>query len=176
MTESTHRTPPPATSQPTTTPRGRALSVIQQVTRLPHQPLDELRQLWQALFGTPAPTGSSRKTLVAPLAYRLQELAFGGLSDRHQRQLSQLAHSLKNGRPLAHALKPPTKPTLAAGTRLIRDYRGVSHEVRVTDNGFVYDGQPYRSLSAIATRITGTRWNGWVFFGLKKPSPTETRV
>lgn len=166
MTPSTH--PVLSRSPSQLSPPSPTLSVIKQVTGLAHQPLAELRQLWQDVFGTAAPLGSTRKALMAPLAYRLQELAFGGLSDRHQRQLDHLATQLKKGRPLADSLKPATNPALATGTRLIREYRGVLHEVIVTDNGFVYDNRPYRSLSAIATRITGTRWNGWVFFGLKK--------
>lgn len=166
MTPSTHRVL--SRSPAHLLPHSPALSVIKQVTGLAHQPLEELRQLWQHVFGMAAPLGSTRKALMAPLAYRLQELAFGGLSDRHQRHLNHLAGQLKKGRPLEDSLKPATNPVLATGTRLIREYRGSLHEVIVTDNGFVYDGRPYQSLSAIATRITGTRWNGWVFFGLKK--------
>ncbi len=144
-----------------------SLTVIQQVSALPYQSLTELRRLWQQVFHTPAPQ-YPKKALVNPLAYRLQELAYGGISERHARQLHALSKALSKGDTLTPDTKKARTPTLAVGTCLIREYRGISHHVLVTDTGFDYQGKPYRSLSAVAQKITGTKWNGWVFFGLKK--------
>jgi hypothetical protein len=76
----------------------------------------------------------------------------------------------------SHELEPPANPVRfriradmmpITGTRLLREWQGVEHVVTVTSDGFEWKGRPYKSLSAIARAITGTRWNGWVFFGLK---------
>jgi hypothetical protein len=110
----------------------------------------------------------NRDFLVKRLAYRIQELAYGGLSARAEAKLNRLIaeeEARLNGKiPKRRGDRPIT------GTRLIREWRGVEHAVTVLDNGFEYQGRPYRSLSAIARAITGTRWNGRLFFGVRNYS------
>ena len=101
--------------------------------------------------------------LVRSIAYRLQEQAFGGLKPATRKRLLAIAA----GADTLQTATPPIKP----GTRLIRDWHGETHEVMVFDKGYHWRGETYGSLSAIARKITGTRWNGHVFFGLKKAGP-----
>jgi hypothetical protein len=97
-------------------------------------------------------------------AYRIQELAYGGLSEETIERLDALADELEGKKPKrGHSLQD--RPM--AGTRLIREWRGIQHSVTVRQEDFEYKGRPYKSLSAIARLITGTQWNGLVFFGLK---------
>jgi Protein of unknown function (DUF2924) len=110
-------------------------SVLAQLAALKSTPTQELKRRWRELFGTEPPP-YNRRFLESRLAYRVQEIAYGGL-------------------------KPET------GTRLIREWQGVEHCVTVRDEGYEYHGRPYQSLSAIARAITGTRWNGPLFFGLR---------
>ena len=82
-------------------------------------------------------------------------------------KLEAIGDQLDGGNAIVRRIRHQDKPI--AGTRLIREYQGVEHVVTVTRDGYEYQGRPYQSLSAIARAITGTRWNGWVFFGLRKP-------
>jgi hypothetical protein len=123
----------------------------------------ELRQRWEDLYGTPCPTHMSRQLLLRALAYRMQEQALGGLDRATRRRLDRAAEDLAAGRPLA-APAPKIKP----GTRLLREWQGVVHEVIVLDRGVQYRDQSWPSLSAVAREITGTRWSGPRFFGLKE--------
>jgi hypothetical protein len=93
----------------------------------------------------------------------IRESAFSRLDPATQRKLAQAIRQIvpSGQRP------PPAGNRIKAGTRLVREWRGRVHEVMVTADGFVWDGKRHRSLSEIARLITGTRWNGWVFFGLK---------
>lgn len=102
---------------------------------------------------------------LARLAYRVQELAYGGLKPDTLKRLEDLGEQLDGGNIGLRSVRADLKPI--AGTRLIREWQGVEHTVTVTLNGFEWQGRPYQSLSAIARAITGSRWNGWVFFGLK---------
>jgi len=104
----------------------------------------------------------SRQLLLRALAYRLQEQALGGLDRATRRRLDRAAADLAAGRPLA-APAPKIKP----GTRLLREWQGVVHEVIVLEGGLQYRGETWPSLSAVAREITGTRWSGPRFFGLK---------
>jgi hypothetical protein len=99
------------------------------------------------------------------LAYRVQELAYGGLSPQTAERLDALADELEGKGPKRRS-SLQNRPI--AGTRLVREWRGIEHGVTVRQEDFEYQGRPYKSLSAIARQITGTRWNGLVFFGLKK--------
>lgn len=123
----------------------------------------ELRQRWEDLYGIPCSTHMSRQLLLRALAYRMQEQALGGLDPATRRRLDQAAKDLAAGRPLA-APAPKIKP----GTRLLREWQGVVHEVIVLDRGVQYRDQSWPSLSAVAREITGTRWSGPRFFGLKE--------
>jgi hypothetical protein len=125
--------------------------------------LDEanLRRRWAELFGEPPPAGLARSLLIQALAYRLQERALGGLKPSTRRLLERIAKS-----PAAFAVE--RRPKASAGTVLIREWRGVTHRVTVLEHDVVYRGRRYQSLSEIARMITGTRWSGPLFFGLKR--------
>jgi hypothetical protein len=126
----------------------------------------EMGDLWLELFGGP-PVRVRRELLIRILAYKIQEQAFGGLSTRTRRRLKQIAISLENGNSKLKIDQGPIKP----GTRLIREWRGKTHTVSVTETGFEFQGSQYRSLSEIARLITGTRWSGPLFFGLRTGLP-----
>ena len=127
-------------------------------------PTPDLKQQWRDLFETEPPP-FNRRYLESRLAYRIQELAYGGLKPETVRRLEQLGEQLDGGDRKKSRIRADLQPI--AGTRLIREYQGVEQIVTVLHNGFEWQGRPYQSLSAIARAITGTRWNGWVFFGLK---------
>ncbi len=124
----------------------------------------ELKAQWRDLFDSEPPP-FNRRYLESRLAYRIQELAYGGLKPETIRRLERLGEELDGGDRKKSRMRADTMPI--AGTRLIREWQGVEYVVTVTAEGFEWQGRPYRSLSAIARAITGTRWNGWIFFGLK---------
>ena len=134
----------------------------QQLTQLEHQSLPQLQGLWQSYFEEPTPL-FNKITLVNKLAYRMQELAYGGLSTETRNLLIDLALD-KHRKRKSSTLRP------VVGTRLMREYDGQEHYVTILVDGFEYRGHRYKSLSAIATLITGTRWSGNAFFGL---NPTK---
>jgi hypothetical protein len=103
--------------------------------------------------------------LESRLGYRIQELVYGGLKPETIQRLEALGEQLDGGNPVLRRIRGDDKPI--TGTRLIREYQGVEHSVTVLHDGYEYQGRPYQSLSSIARAITGTRWNGWLFFGLK---------
>jgi hypothetical protein len=140
-------------------------NVLRQVATLREATAAELRQRWRELFGTEPPP-FSRPFLQSRLAYRLQELAFGGLKSETVVRLEALGERLDGGNITLRRIRADGRPL--AGTRLVREHRGIEHVVTVLDDGFEYEGRPYQSLSAIARAITGTRWNGWTFFGLNR--------
>jgi hypothetical protein len=138
-------------------------TVLAQLAALKTAPVADLKRKWRDLFDREPPP-YNRRFLENRLAYRIQELAYGGLSEETVERLDALADELEGktpGRRTALDNRPIT------GTRLIREWKGVEHCVTVRHEGFEYQGRPYKSLSAIARHITGTRWNGLVFFGLK---------
>lgn len=139
-------------------------SVVKQVMGLEAKPVEELQGLWRDLFHTEPPP-YPKAYLVPRLAYRLQELALGGLSEKAQKKLDALADQLEAGKTGKSA--PQAGDRLLAGTRLIREWRGERHTVTAVDGGFEHQGQRYKSLSAIARKITGTQWNGPLFFGMR---------
>jgi hypothetical protein len=138
-------------------------TVLAQLAALRAAPIAELKRKWRELLDNEPPP-YNRRFLEHRLAYRIQELAYGGLSEATQERLEALADELEGKAPRRRTALD-TLPI--AGTRLIRDWKGVEHCVTVRREDFEYQGRPYRSLSAIARHITGTRWNGLVFFGLK---------
>ena len=127
-------------------------------------PTPELKKQWRELFDSEPPP-FNRRYLESRLAYRIQELAYGGLKPETVRRLERLGEPLDGGDRSRRRARADLTPI--AGTRVLREWQGVEHVVTVTGDGFEWQGRPYRSLSAIARAITGTRWNGWVFFGLK---------
>ena len=124
----------------------------------------ELKAQWRDLFDSEPPP-YNRRFLESRLAYRIQELAYGGLKQETIKRLQAIAAELDGGDP--ERRRRPVKDRPISGTRLIREWQGVEHCVTVRDEDFEYQGRPYKSLSAVARAITGTRWNGLVFFGLK---------
>ena len=139
-------------------------TVLARVAALKAMPTPQLKEQWQALFDTPPPP-YNRRFLESRLAYRIQELAYGGLKPETVRRLEALGEQLDGGNIAVRKVRGSDQPI--AGTRLLRAYQGVEHTVTVMQDGFEWQGRPYKSLSAIARAITGTRWNGLVFFGLK---------
>ncbi len=138
-------------------------TVLAQLAALKTVPVGALKQKWRDLFGKEPPP-YNRRFLEHRLAYRIQELAYGGLSRETLERLDALADQL-DGK-LGKRRRPITERPVA-GTQLIRTWKGREHCVTVRTTGFEYQGRPYASLSAIAREITGTRWNGLVFFGIK---------
>ena len=128
-------------------------------------PTADLKTQWRALFDTEPPP-FNRRYLGSRLAYRIQELAYGGLKPETIRRLERLGEELDGGDRKKRSIRADRDRPII-GTRLLREWQGVEYIVTVTVDGFEWQGRPYKSLSAIARAITGTRWNGWVFFGLK---------
>ena len=128
-------------------------------------PIAELKAEWRRLFATEPPP-YNRRFLESRLAYRTQELAYGGLRRETLERLEALGEQIDGKNITLRRIRQDQRPI--AGTRLLREYQGVEHVVTVTRDGFEWQGRPYQSLSAIARAITGTRWNGWVFFGMRK--------
>jgi len=139
-------------------------SVVAQIAQLPDLPMGLIKALWQQLFSADTPT-HNRQFLERRIAYRLQEVAFRkvdpNLLERNKRRIASLVETGKIKR-----RDPDYRP--AAGTMLTREYQGVEHRVIVTQDGqYDFQGRMYPSLSMIAREITGTRWSGPLFFGLK---------
>ena len=138
--------------------------VLARLVALKTTPTPQLKEQWRQLFEG-EPPAFNRRYLESRLAYRIQELAYGGLKPETVRRLEKLGEELDGGR--VDVRKRPANDRPISGTRLIRDYQGVEHCVTVREQDFEYQGRPYKSLSAIARAITGTQWNGLAFFGLK---------
>ena len=144
------------------------------LSRLPQLDLGELRELWCRLYKSEA-ARLSRDLLMRAVAYRMQEVASGGPRLELQRQIREI------GRELQQTGRLRVRTQLKPGTRLMREWQGRSYEVLVLDDGFSWQGRHYRSLSAIARKITGTAWSGPLFFGLRSnrsatPSPSQASV
>jgi hypothetical protein len=139
-------------------------SVVARIAALRTTPTPELRDMWRDLFDSDPPR-YNRRFLESRLAYRIQELAYGGLKPETIKRLQALGEQLDGGKIDVRRQRADDRPI--AGTRLIREYQGVEHSLTVLADSFEYQGQPYQSLSAIARAITGTRWNGLTFFGPK---------
>lgn len=148
-------------------------SVAAQIARLPELPMPEIKALWLRLFGGDTPT-HNRQFLERRIAYRLQEMEFrkvdAGLLERNKRRIASLIETGK-------VKKRDRDYRPAAGTVLTREYQGVEQRVIVTQDGqYDFQGRMYPSLSMIAREITGTRWSGPLFFGLKAPATPKTKA
>jgi hypothetical protein len=131
-----------------------------------------LEQRWKELFKTDPPANLRRSLLLPILAYKMQEQNFGSISRSCRARLRQLAQSTED-QPNCVSVTPTLKP----GTRLVRKWSDEVHLVNVESNGYEYQGQRYQSLSEIARLITGTRWSGPLFFGLKaKQQNTKSKA
>ena len=123
----------------------------------------DLKERWRALYGTEPPRRISRDLLVRALAYRIQEKALGGLKPSTRRSLAKVAADASAHRKIHVTPEAALKP----GTVLLREWHGTQHQVIVREDGIVFRGKPYKSLSEVAYRIAGTKWSGPRFFGLK---------
>ena len=141
-------------------------AVEAELDRLPTIPIADLRKRYRELFRTEPPKAFGPDLLRRSIAHRIQEKAYGGLPTSTRRLLDQLvraAMAKPDGRiELARRIKP--------GSELVRTWKGKSHRVTVMADGFAYDGEKFASLSGIASEITGTKWNGPRFFGLRSAS------
>ena len=131
----------------------------------------ELKERWRSLYKTQPPRRIGRGLLTRAVAYRLQERALGGVKPSTKRLLERLVRNASSGQSLSLAAAPPT----SAGTVLIREWQGITHEVTVLDRGVLYRKQQYRSLSEVARLITGCRWSGPLFFGLRSQGDGESK-
>ncbi len=146
------------------------LENLQQLSRA------ELRALWTEEFAENPPSSLGRDILALGIAYARQERRYGALAKPVAKELDRLAaRVLRDG--ATDARQPPTTPLPRTGTILVREWHGTTHHVTVTDDGFLWNGKPHRSLSRIARAITGTKWNGPRFFGLRdvKTKTSEVR-
>ena len=124
---------------------------------------EALRRKWAALFGPEPSPNFGRMFMLRSIAYRLQEKTLGGLKPSVRRILDRVCDG-----PPDVAIERIAKARPGAGTVLVREWRGVRHRVTVLDDDVVYRGQRYKSLSEVARLITGTRWSGPLFFGLRR--------
>ena len=143
-----------------TSPTGQD-ELAQRIAALNDLTAPQLREEWRRLYRGQPPR-LSRDLLIRSIAYRMQEIAYGGLSKAIQRKLEALRREL--GRKGSIAVTPDL--SLRPGARLVREWRGSTHNVVVTTDGFEYAGKAFASLSKIAHVITGAHWSGPRFFGL----------
>jgi hypothetical protein len=134
-----------------------------EIASLPELGITELRTRWHALYGRPAPKSFRRNLLARGVAYQMQVEVYGGLSKETIRRLREIALALRNGDKDVMA-----SPRIKPGTRLLRLWQNKTHSVLVLNDSYRWEGKVYKSLSAIAKAITGTQWNGYTFFGLKR--------
>ncbi len=135
-------------------------TVLKQISALADMDMDALKKQWRELFDI-EPPASNRTYIIRRLTYRLQEISYGGLEADVQARL----RSLRNSTPAE--INPKRKNLPPPGTNLVREYQGIEHRVIVLHDGYEYEGRRYENLSVIARTITGTRWSGPLFFGLK---------
>ncbi len=138
-----------------------ALDIAADIIQLESLALDRLREEWRRLHQTPPPKRLSRDILLRGITYKMQENAFGGLSKAILRKLQT---SSPTEAPSANKCRP--RPSFKPGTRLVREWHGVTHTVVILADGVEWRGQRYRSLSVVAREITGAHWSGPRFFGL----------
>ncbi len=162
----------------------RSITIAEQLAALGELTRTELAGRWQAAHGCPPPKGVKRPLLEHSAAWSLQTKKLGGLSPEARRRLAALVAARRKGRrlppdllepaaaegresPLGGQAQPPAiRRRLHPGDRLLREWNGRNHVVEVVEGGFIFDGKKWKSLSAIARRITGAHWSGPRFFGL----------
>ena len=138
-------------------------TIARQLAQLPAMDRRALEKLWRDLFDRIPSPALRREILIPILAYRIQENAFGRLRESTARKLREFAEEPAGSPRLGQdAMRPRT------GTRYVREYDGKLHEVTVLESGYEYQGNAYRSLTEITKVITGAKWSGPAFFGLKR--------
>ena len=139
---------------------------IRQLENLERLSRAELRALWTEELAESPPASLGRDVLALGIAYARQERQYGGLAKPVAKELDRLSARMLGGG-ATDAPQLPATPLPRTGTILVREWQGRTHHVTVTDDGFLWNGKPHRSLSGIARAITGTKWNGPRFFGLR---------
>jgi hypothetical protein len=129
---------------------GTALTGLERASR------HRLAEHWAEYFGAPPPPRTSRSLMIRAVAYKMQQRALGGLSAATRRLLSGQGPAAVRRR-----------RTLSPGTVLIREWHGIGHQVTILEKGVLYRGLRYRSMSEVARLVTGARWSGPRFFGVK---------
>ncbi|WP_310469053.1 DUF2924 domain-containing protein [Sphingomonas sp.] len=137
------------------------------LAQLPSMSPAQLRALWRECWRRPAPEIGT-DLLRRGIAWKLQSRVHGDLPNGIGRTIDSSAERLRRGEELTGR-----SPSLRAGSRLVREWRGKTHQVIVLDDGFEHEGRRYSSLTQIASAITGVRWSGPVFFGVKKRAPVR---
>lgn len=139
-----------------------ARKLASELAGLPNLDRRALLEKWRTLYGTEPPVGCQNKFLLHAIAHRMQEQVKGGLKPATRRFLEKAAQD--------NSSKQQTLPAISInpGTRLLREWHGVTYEVIIMENSVQCNGKRYRSLSEVARAITGARWSGPLFFGLKK--------
>jgi len=138
-------------------------TLAEEIAGLSKAGIANLRERWKNLYGKQPPGGLGRSFLVRAIAYRLQEQAFGGLKPSTRRLLARVTEGAAAG----SSLKRPPVRKAGMGTILVREWQGNAHRVTVLGDGVSFNGKRYRSLSEVAREITGSRWSGPRFFGLR---------
>jgi len=160
MTRTKLTEPSPATTIPAIPKQ----DVLGRLAALKTASTADLKQEWRALFDN-EPPAASRKFIEARLGYRIQELTHGGLKPETVARLEALGNQIDGKNLTLRRTRQHQRPLV--GTRLVREWQGIEHVVTVTRDGFEWQGRPFQSLSSVARAISGTRWNGWTFFGLR---------
>jgi hypothetical protein len=148
-------------------PASRNKELEAEIRRLPDLSLEDLRARWKALFGNPAPLSLRRRFLARAVAYQMQVEAHGGLSASTHKRLQAIAAGVRQGSLDVAGIAKTIRP----GAQMLRQWKDQTHTVTALSDGFEWNGKTYKSLSAVAREITGTNWNGYVFFGIKRPAP-----
>lgn len=131
---------------------------------------DTLTRTWKALFHAPPPPKISSALIQQILAFEIQAKSFGRLDAKTKRHLAKLQDASKSSHRTGQRPKSNSAAKLKPGAHILREWNGITHRVDVTTDGFLWNAQRFKSLSAIAMAITGTRWSGPRFFGLGKVS------
>jgi hypothetical protein len=163
-----------------------ARDVEREIAALDGLDLKALQQRWRELYNVDPPAKLRSGFLRRAIAYRLQEIVYGGLQPQTVRAMRRIAEELRAKRARSvdrtlgsgsSARSATAAPILSSGTRLLREWNGRMEAVEVTGAGFVWRDQTYRTLSAVAVAITGTKWSGPKFFGLtgKRPRPVSSK-
>lgn len=161
----------------------KAEAVQSDIAMLETMTHDALKEHWRNVFGVSAPHNLSRRLLIHALAYEAQVKAYGGLRKDVHQALQDMVDAASTTSGLSDSQQtnpdhrtPPRSIALSPGTRLMREWRGVVHVVDRVEDGFIWSGQCFKSLSAIARAITGVRWNGLAFFGLRKRKESSRNI
>ncbi|MBF0572106.1 MAG: DUF2924 domain-containing protein [Candidatus Omnitrophica bacterium] len=148
-------------------------SIVEQIMTLKNQSVEELKAKYEEVFKGEKPTSNNRPYLWRKIAYRLQELEYGGLSVNTQSRINELIDQYDpvNNKMLRPQNAPGKAKTNGRDTRLPipgaiirKEYKGQVLEVKVLEKGFEFEGQAYKTLSAVAKKVTGDHWNGYLFF------------